>query len=174
MTCDDNCSIPKNEDKAGCCAMDSNGFCTRCPGKCHWSHHKNQSFYWEFKTVIEERTLEELKAKYTDATCKESTSQGLIASLQKKYKAIQDELRRNVEAVRKHVNRLGEIATRPNPLSQVDDIDLLIRTEEVERRPGWDSRVRYLAEVRQMAEISTDIAQGGPYTPREWASRTNH
>jgi hypothetical protein len=34
--------------------------------------------------------------------------------------------------------------------------------------------VRHLRDVRETAEIGTDIARGGVYTPRQWARRTYH
>jgi hypothetical protein len=131
-------------------------------------------FYWDFQIEIEERTASELLAKYNDATNREATSQELIANLQRKYQAIQETLQQNVERARQHVNRLGQIAARPNPLSSVEYIDLLIQSEQGDKKPGWIKRVQYLRDVREMAEIGTGIAQDRPYTPPQWASYTNH
>ena len=60
VTCHMGCRIPNDQDKARCCAMDKSGNCTVCPGKCHWTHHHNATYYWEVKTRVEEVVPEEL------------------------------------------------------------------------------------------------------------------
>ena len=60
VTCHMKCKIPNDQDKARCCAMDKSGNCTVCPGKCHWTHHHNATYYWEVKTRVEEVVPEEL------------------------------------------------------------------------------------------------------------------
>ena len=44
--------------------MGEGGYCTKCPGKCHWSKHHNKNYYFETRGVKKTKTLEELKAKY--------------------------------------------------------------------------------------------------------------
>jgi hypothetical protein len=56
------------------------------------------------------------------------------------------------------VNHLTQIAARANPLSEMDSIDLLIESEQLEKKSGWDTRVICLQEVRQFAELKADIA----------------
>jgi hypothetical protein len=113
-TCHHGCAFSDDADKRMCIAMDQRGYCMHCPKKCAWSEHKNQPHYWTYKIVAKQRTAAELKAKYTDATSKQATSQGLIANLKKKYNAIKDKVRQNVETVRQHVNRQAKL-----PLVQI-------------------------------------------------------
>ena len=47
-TCHKICIFADNNDKERCSAMDSNGYCKRCPGKCHWKVHKNYKYYYEW------------------------------------------------------------------------------------------------------------------------------
>ena len=44
-TCHDDCAFKDDAEKARCCAMGSDGHCTRCKQKCHWSDHKNSGYY---------------------------------------------------------------------------------------------------------------------------------
>jgi hypothetical protein len=171
MTCHHDCAYKDNCDKIHCCAMDSNGHCHVCPRKCIWHEHQNQPFYWDFKIVEETKTLEELRVKYQEAKGKETSSQDILVNLRQKYNRIKQELRENVEAARQHVNRLGQIAARPNPLSSVDYIDLLIESERMEKKSGWDIRVKHLQEVRRYAETGTAIQGSGEYMPAQWQSR---
>ena len=69
-----------------------------------------------------------------------------------------------IDQVRHCLQRLEEIALKPNPLSTVDYIDLLIQTEENEAKPGWKDRIKSLQEIRKQAEIITDV-KTGKYDP---------
>ena len=69
-----------------------------------------------------------------------------------------------VDDIRCCLDRLKEIALKPNPLSTVDYIDLLIRTEQNEAKPGFQDRVKSLQEIRKRAEITTAV-QKGEYDP---------
>jgi hypothetical protein len=146
----------------------TNGYCTSCEKRCHWSVHKNQSFYYEFRIETQRKTAAELKAKYQDAPTKAVSTKTLLANAQQQYDDIRQQLKQNVEAVRRYVNRLGEIAARANPLSSVEYIDLLVQGEESEKRPGWQDRRKRLLEVRGFAETGQGIAKPGDYTPTQW------
>jgi hypothetical protein len=73
-------------------------------------------------------------------------------------------MRQHVDNARSYINRLGQIAARPNPLSNVDYIDLLIQSEEQEHKVGWEGRVRYLRGLRELAITGDEIARGGDPT----------
>jgi GTPase SAR1 family protein len=171
MTCHHGCAYANNEDKKHCIAMNGEN-CKICPGKCFWRRHENQPFYWDFKEIEETRTLEEIRAKYADATTKKASAESILSKTRTMYKEIQAELQKHVENARRYVNRLAEIAARPNPLSSVDYIDLLIQAEEIEKKSGWQSRVRYLHEVREFAETGIALQRSGDFTPKQWASRS--
>ena len=66
-TCHESCGIPNDARKAGCWAMDGNGYCTICPGKCIWSVHANLPYLFEQYVVTETRTYQNLKERYDTA-----------------------------------------------------------------------------------------------------------
>jgi hypothetical protein len=169
-TCHKGCIYSDDNDKIKCCAM-SGEYCTVCPRKCHWQQHKNQPFYWEHRVVEEVRTAEEIKRKYMGAVSGKANTETMLANLRQKYNAIKDQLRQDVERARQCVNRLTQIAARANPLSEIDYIDLLIESERQEKKSGWDTRVKYLQEVRQFAELKADIVRRGEFTPKQFAQR---
>ena len=55
------------------------------------------------------------------------------------------------------VQRLQEIALRPNYLTEVEFIDLIIETEKRDCKPRWMNRVKALEGVRQQAVIVTEL-----------------
>jgi len=66
-TCHNNCGIPNNEKKQECEAINLEGYCVICPGKCHWEKHSNLSFVYIETQKQVEGTYDELKSKYENA-----------------------------------------------------------------------------------------------------------
>jgi hypothetical protein len=171
MTCHKGCTFKNNSDKKYCYVMNCDGHCTICSKKCMWHEHENQLFYWQMKIVTETVTLEKLKAKYMDAKSKETTIQAMLATMQQAYNRIKQDLAAHVEEARKHVNRLGEIAARPDPLSSADYINLLIQSEQSKKKPGWQVRINHLREVKEEDETSHVIRTPGGFMPKQWSLR---
>ena len=55
------------------------------------------------------------------------------------------------------IQNLDRIALKPNPLSQVQYIELLIEAEKSDPRPGWQDRVQQYERAKKAAEIMTHI-----------------
>lgn len=140
--------------------MDSNGYCNQCPGECIWSVHYNQKYKWEYKEVVESKTVKELQEKYLEAKQARSPVQALIHKLRAEYDEVQAEVVRLMERSANCLNRLKEIALRPNPLSTPEYIDMLIEGEKSEAKSGWKQRVQYLIGMRQKAEYMAKVDRG--------------
>uniref|UniRef100_A0A087YQD1 Septin-type G domain-containing protein n=2 Tax=Poecilia formosa TaxID=48698 RepID=A0A087YQD1_POEFO len=147
VTCQFPCYIPKDEDKKGCEVMDKDGYCTRCPGKCFWNVHSNQSFRWEYQEIHETRTVKELKEKYEKACGQKLTLEQLMKNLMSEYRSMQDDVVKLIAEAAKCLKRLKEIVLNPNPLTTPEYIDLLIKGEEQEAKPGWKERVQSLMKM---------------------------
>uniref|UniRef100_A0A3B4TID1 AIG1-type G domain-containing protein n=1 Tax=Seriola dumerili TaxID=41447 RepID=A0A3B4TID1_SERDU len=178
FTCHDNCAFSNDADKIRCCAM-TNGYCTECPGKCVWSVHHNQKYKWEYKEVKEKRTVKELKEKYLEATEAKAPVQALIDKLKAEYNAVQAEVVAFMKRSAQCLNRLKEIALKPNPLSTPEYIDMLIEGEKSEAKPGWKQRVQALIAMRQKAEYMAKVERGetllrSPSTDFQRCRRTEH
>nr|XP_046263758.1 uncharacterized protein si:ch73-170d6.2 [Scatophagus argus]XP_046263759.1 uncharacterized protein si:ch73-170d6.2 [Scatophagus argus] len=159
-TCHYPCGIPNDADKRGCVAMGSDGNCTECPGRCHWNVHFNQRYRWDYEEVIEKQTKKELEKKYLKATEAKISVQGLIGRLHDQYNYVQAEVVKLMEKSANCLNRLKEIALKPNPLSTPEYIDMLIEGEKSEAKPGWKQRIQYLITMREKAEYMAKIVKG--------------
>jgi hypothetical protein len=104
------------------------------------------------------RTLDELKLKYMAAVIGQTNTETMRANVRKGYNAVKDQLKQNLKSARQGVNRISRIAARANPLSEADYIDLLIESEQLEKKSEWNSRMKYLQELREIDEIKTAIA----------------
>uniref|UniRef100_A0A3P8QYN0 Septin-type G domain-containing protein n=1 Tax=Astatotilapia calliptera TaxID=8154 RepID=A0A3P8QYN0_ASTCA len=159
-TCHYPCPIPNDADKRRCGAMGSDGYCTQCPGKCIWKIHFNQKYRWVYKDVKEKITIKELEEKYERARGEKMTVQKVIDKLKAEYDCLQAEVVKLMEKSSKCLNRLKEIALKPNPLSTPECIDMLIEGEKSEGKPGWKQRVQSLRSMKEKAETMAKIEQG--------------
>ncbi|KAJ4919481.1 hypothetical protein JOQ06_022891 [Pogonophryne albipinna] len=107
----------------------------------------NQRYRWEYKQFKEKQTFDDLKEKYLEASEAKRTLQEVIAQLKAGYQRHQAEVGEIMKRSVKSLNRLGDIALKPNPLSTPEYIDLLIEGEKAEAKPGWKQRVEYLMET---------------------------
>uniref|UniRef100_A0A3Q2W1B4 Fibronectin type-III domain-containing protein n=1 Tax=Haplochromis burtoni TaxID=8153 RepID=A0A3Q2W1B4_HAPBU len=153
VTCHYPCQIPDDASKRRCSAIGSDGNCTQCEGKCSWDNHHNMPFRWEIQQVKEKRTLKEMKEKHRKATGKKITFQGLVDSLKDEYKNVQAAVVKLMERSAKCLNKLREIALKPNPLSTPEYIDMLVEGEKSEGKPGWKKRVESLRSMKEKAEL---------------------
>ncbi|XP_034534585.1 uncharacterized protein LOC117809023 [Notolabrus celidotus] len=160
FTCHDSCIFAEDKDKIKCSAMGSDGMCTVCPGKCIWSVHFHQKYKWEYKDCTEIKTVEELKKKYDIAKGDKSGVEALIRKLKAEYDAVQTEVEKLMGQMTKCLNRLKDIALRPNPLSTPEYIDMLIQGEKNEGKPGWKKRVEALTDMRENADYMARVERG--------------
>ncbi len=158
FTCHLDCGISNSEDKDGCIAM-SGGYCTVCPGCCYWTKHVNQPFWYKIYEEEEVRTSADLKARYDTATQGKSTAEAMIFNMKKELKQVEGIVLSMVSQVRSSLDRLDEIALKPNPLTEVDYIDLLIEGEKQAAKPGWMQRVRGYQAVKEEALIMAQVKQ---------------
>ncbi|XP_042565679.1 uncharacterized protein LOC105901965 isoform X2 [Clupea harengus] len=168
-TCLYPCYIPKDADKSGCAVM-RDGHCTVCPNKCHWNHHFSMTYRWEIKREPEKRTHLDLKKKYEEALGGKIATEKIITQLEVQYEQVQRKVAEMTETSSKSLQRLKEIALRPDPLATPGYIDILIETEKQEAKPGWQKRMKELQEVRDRAVLLEKLAEGVDLTGEEKAT----
>lgn len=164
-TCHEVCAIPADEDKAGCAAM-SNGECQVCPKRCHWTKHKNFPFKWVFETKDVEKQSNELYAKYQEAGKKKISAVTLIGKLFGEFEAVQGQVIDLTHKITASLQRLNEIALKPDPLSTSEYVDMLIENEKSNAMPGWSERVQQLKDVKVKVEyVQALVKSGKAYNP---------
>ncbi|XP_049453841.1 uncharacterized protein LOC125901889 [Epinephelus fuscoguttatus] len=160
FTCHYPCGIPSDADKAGCTAMGPDGKCRQCPGKCNWTVHFNQKYKWKYKKVKEKRTVTELKEKYLQANKAKAPDEVLTGNIRAAYDYVHTQVVKFMEMSAQCLNRLKEIALKPNPLSTSEYIDMLIEGEKSEAKPGWKQRVQSLMDMREKAQLMAKVERG--------------
>ncbi|XP_078320634.1 uncharacterized protein LOC144617592 isoform X2 [Crassostrea virginica] len=151
-TCHDDCAYADNADKRRCSAM-KNGYCQVCIGKCIWSDHKNTPYIFKYVTEKVKKTFTEMKQKYDQASGHRLTHETYIEELTYDVDYLFANVKRMIAEMTRCKNRLNLIALNPDPLSEVEHIDLMIHAEETERQPGYRSRIKMLNRFRRMALV---------------------
>ncbi|XP_063429132.1 uncharacterized protein LOC134711989 [Mytilus trossulus] len=151
-TCHFPCGIPDDKNKQNCAAIDGDK-CTICPMHCHWNIHKNNPFRFDTYTMKVTKTYDELKKKYEVAQKEAEKHKGVLGKVKTAFSTLGQDVMKMVHEVRLYINKLHDIALRPNPLSDKDYIDLLIESEKSERKYGWDKRISLYNKLREEAEL---------------------
>ena len=155
-TCHYPCALPNKDQKKYCSAMDNNGNCTVCIGRCCWQLHDNTNYRHDIEVVTVEKIYDHQKGLYEAALAKKSVMQCLIDTKEKQLRDLNEVVYGMIDEMRTTLQRLKEIALKPNPLTQVQYIDLLIETEKQEAKPGFQERIKALNDIRERAELMSD------------------
>ena len=158
-TCHFPCKIPDTKQKHGCAAMEDEN-CTVCTGKCHWSQHVNDQYRIQWRKRTEMRTVEDLKKKYYDAKSGKSKYESIVGGLEQELERKGAEVYENIKQARECVQSLEEIALKPNPLSEVEYIELMIESEKQQKRPGFNARIATLTKVKKQAKLLSKVTKG--------------
>ena len=82
----------------------------------------------------------------------------LLAEKQQQLHALQFEVYSLIKQVQESKQRLSEIASKPNPLTETDYLKLLIASEEQEKNPGWKERVKQYRVLLKGAEVLKSVS----------------
>lgn len=159
LTCHFPCGILSDADKRGCAAMDSNGNCRICPGKCIWNQHYNTPYKYEIELVEIEKTYEDLKKKYQCAEEGKNQVESLIKQIEDELQELTDTVYHMIDEARQSNERLKEIALKPNPMTEIEYIDLLIQSEKQSGQSGFLERIKALEEIREQAAILSKVTK---------------
>ncbi|XP_065902286.1 uncharacterized protein [Dysidea avara] len=155
-TCHYPCGIAHDERKHGCAAMKGSGktaYCDVCPGGCGWREHYNKNYriITTKKTVT--KTAKDLKNKYNVASAGKKAVENMVKNIEEALEYVHDEILKKVKITQQCLQRLDEIALKPNPLTEIQYIELLIRSEERDANDGYQDRVAFYKDALDQAKV---------------------
>ena len=164
-TCHLHCTISDDSKKYKCASMTwltlkKNTTCTICPGKCSWTVHKNTPYRYEFYEAEEIQTLKELLKEFKVAESSRNETAALIDNINERIRKTDDIIEQMLQQARYSLLRLQEIALKPNPMTQAEYIELLIKSEKRECKLGWEDRVQSLEDAKTKALMITKVEKG--------------
>nr|XP_029501002.1 uncharacterized protein LOC115116650 [Oncorhynchus nerka] len=167
FTCHTCCYLTDEDNIKTCAVMDANGKCVMCPGNCSEGVHEREKALWTYETKTEKKTIQELKDNFMKAQGKFMSNKQMLEQLEDEFHVIEDKLMYLIKLSSNCLKRLNDIALKPSSLSTVEYIEILIRTEEDERKPGFEDRIIGLKKMKNESEILEKIARGENVLPEE-------
>jgi len=171
MSCHYPCGLAVTDDKQNCAAIGGDGLCKSCPLKCKWDLHLNQNYHWKFQDVTECRTYEEILKKYEEAVQHKLSTEGVLQALESELEQIKYDLKSDINTITACLQRLDQIALRPDAFTTTDYIELMIQAETKEKKPGFQERIQSLNSLLDKARIVKKIRAGESVLPEAAAGR---
>ena len=157
FTCHKNCQTANDDKKFNCKVMDDDGNCRICTQHCKWSEHRNLPYVIEYRKKKEMRTSDDLKKKYETALSGKNHVKGMIGKLEEYLTSVHTKVLKMIVRAQQSLRRLDEIALKPNPLTQIEYLELLIESEKNEAKEGWKQRVQYYEEAKRQAQVLAKV-----------------
>ena len=127
--------------------------CTVCPGRCHWTKHVILPYRFEEYEEEEERTIDDMKKRYEEAIEGKTMAESMIKNMEGHLQFMYGKVLEMIGTIKQSLSRLDETALKPNPLTEVQYIELLIQSEKDQAKQGWQQRVEYYKEMKQQAQL---------------------
>ena len=174
FTCHYPCKISDDANKWRCAAMNwkeagEKSVCQVCLRGCEWHNHCSNTFRIEYFEKQEERILDDLLKKLKIVKGDKNAVKTAVHKIQQRVNNFKMRVFEMICEAHQILARLDEIALKPNPLTELDYIDLLIESEKQECKPGYMKRLEYLQEFRQYAKLihQTDDSVDSPQWLKE-------
>ena len=88
----------------------------------------------------------------------------MISKMESNQQFVRTKVLQMVQTIKQSLHRLDEIALKPNPLTEVEYIELLIQSEKDQCKPGWQQRIKCYEEVKQQAMLLKTVSNEGEIT----------
>ena len=150
QTCHNPCQIA-GDVKEKCWAM-SDGNCRICSDKCPWDVHKNGDRIYTYQSEETVETIQEMLYKYNISIKAKDAKQQLLENILEEYRVLKTKMMEDIVAAAEASRELDKMALRNNYLTNVDYIELLIKTERNNSRPYKQQRLQQLQVMLGMAK----------------------
>jgi len=88
-------------------------YCTKCPRKCHWSHHRHSENGWDLMQYSVLRKIKEIKARYVKQSSNKVELEQILDGLRKEFHKTQKEVHDLVWQLQQSIHELEEVTLPP-------------------------------------------------------------
>ena len=103
-----------------------------------------------------------------DAIEGKSQVESMIIDIENELKMLQNVIVGMVSEAKRSLECLQEIALKPNPLSETEYIDLLIKAENSEKSPGFTERIKAFEVIKEIIEKNQGAVASGKKIDSIW------
>ena len=134
--------------------------CRVCPNKCFWRQHVNNPYYFEWYEETEIRKSEDLEKRFYIAMEEKDRAKYMMENIDRYLKEVEANIMSMINQIQRALAHLDSLALKPNPLTQVQHLDLLIESEKQQARAGYQQRIRFYEQAKQQAIILEKAEHG--------------
>ncbi|XP_077349694.1 uncharacterized protein LOC143997778 isoform X1 [Lithobates pipiens] len=138
--------------------FDWKALCSVC--RHNYSVHLSEMSYWKTCVELKKKTYSDIKKIYENAEKKVMTLENVLLKLKEDMKKAEDEVLELTREIGEILKLLQEIALKPNPMSAVDYMKLLIEKEKREGKRGFIDRIYEMEENIKKFELIGEIQSG--------------
>ena len=148
-TCHYPCYIPEDSNKFSCTAMDSTTKrCKVCMKQCLWNVHRNDGVrFIRFEETVS-FSVNQLLKRYETNISKSKDPEKLLSCLRGEYGKWKSDVVKMMHKMVRCVNRLREIAEKPDRFDVIQYIVSLMDAEKNGNKPGRQGRISELEKLR--------------------------
>ncbi|GAB1221139.1 hypothetical protein ENUP19_0065G0015 [Entamoeba nuttalli] len=158
--CHDPCHCPHvfedGEEKVTCyICQTKDGNCVVCG--CYYTHHKYSTYRYVYETVTKQGTAQDILDRYNAGKKGMASAESALKKLEEEYYKIKMECYDKEIEIVECVNKLSEIALNGKVTSSNEYLDIMIQTENDEKKPGYEARVEGYKQLKQANEIIESV-----------------
>lgn len=131
--------------------------CTICPSKCGWERHCLQKFQYEHIKIKEERIIKSFKLQFDAAKNESEKIKSVIKTKETELSEARKAVKDLIEQARECQHCLNIMAMKPGINTSADYIDILIKSEENEKKDDYLQRIEALKELKKASELQTEL-----------------
>ena len=156
-TCHDNCCYSNDKDKYQCSAMDGGGQssakCRVCPNKCSWRQHVNNPYYFEWYEETETRKSDDLEKRFYRAMEEKDRAKHMMKEIENYLRHVEADIMGMINEIQRAIAHLDSLGLKPNSLTKVEHLDLLIKSEKQQARAGYKQRIQFYEQAKEQVMI---------------------
>ena len=161
FTCHRRCTLSTSSKQYRCSAMVRRftpfAYCGACPGECSWEQHESTSYVIEYYQDIVTKTKDDIAKRYQSALDSKAAVESVIKGMEDELDALNGTILTKIQHAKRSKTRLEEIALKPNPLTDEQYIELLIKSEEQQKKDGFLDRIAALQKVKERAQMLSKL-----------------
>ncbi|GAB1223191.1 hypothetical protein ENUP19_0136G0028 [Entamoeba nuttalli] len=168
LTCHKTCHHPcwiAGDVKDGCSCIGDNGYCKVCG--CHYTQHANSSYRFDYVIEKKQETADEIYKRYNAGKKGMASAESALKKLEEEYYKIKMECYDKQQEIVECVNKLSEIALNGKVTSSNEYLDIMIQTENDEKKPGYEARVEGYKQLKQANEIIESVMKNSTSKKRK-------
>ena len=134
--------------------------CCKCPNQCQYNSHRCEKVLYIITTKKVTKTLEGLKREYENALGRKMTMEQIINESTERLDQVREQTLTFLDQAKACINKLNEIALKPESVSTEAYIDLMIEAETDKSGEDQQLRIKMLRQLKEKEKVRRTLIDG--------------